>query len=78
MKLRLSFQLSNEDNTFVINHVKTDIQWERFVFFGWNVFKPHQFVWCFKEDMLNSVGMKPIGGKTKVVQKNESLVLQMS
>jgi len=42
----------DEDNTFVINHVKTDIQWERFVFYGWNVFKPHQFVWCFKEDML--------------------------
>ena len=41
----------NKDDIFMINHVKEDIGWERFIFYGWNLLKPHRIVWCTKEDM---------------------------
>ena len=42
---------AKKDDTFIINHVKRDIKWERFIFYGYNIIKPHRFVWCSKEDM---------------------------
>ena len=39
-----------EDN-FMINHVKKNIKWDRFIFYGYNKNKPHRFVWCTLEDM---------------------------
>ena len=68
---------AKKDDTFIINHVKRDIKWERFIFYGYNIIKPHRLSGVLKK-IWNSVGKKPIGGRTRVVQKNESLVVQMS
>ena len=50
--VEIKFSLSqNKDDIFMINHVKKDIEWGRFIFYGWNLLKPHRIVWCTKEDM---------------------------
>ena len=51
MKLMDYRKEKNKDDIFMINHVKEDIEWERFIFYGWNLLKPHRIVWCTKEDM---------------------------
>ena len=49
-EIKLS-RAQEKDDVFMINHIKTKIEWERFIFYGWNLIKPHRFVWCAKEDM---------------------------
>ena len=49
-EIKLS-RAQEKDDVFMINHIKTKIEWERFIFYGWNLIKPHRFVWCTKEDM---------------------------
>ena len=48
----IKFSVSQDkDDELMINHVKSEIKWDRFIFYGWNLIKPHRFVWCTKEDM---------------------------
>ena len=42
---------ATKDDKFMINHVKTKLSWERFIFYGVNIDKPSRFVCCTKEDM---------------------------
>ena len=53
IKTEIKFSLSQNDqeNNFMINHIKVNILWERFIFYGWNRDLPHQTVWCTAEQM---------------------------
>jgi len=50
-EIKFSVTQEEKDGNFIINHIKTDIKWDRFIFYGYNKDKPHRFVWCAKEDM---------------------------
>tara|TARA_B110000285_G_C14704278_1_gene414838 strand:+ start:35 stop:592 length:558 start_codon:yes stop_codon:yes gene_type:complete len=53
IKTEIKFSLSqgDQENNFMINHIKVNILWERFIFYGWNRDLPHQTVWCTAEQM---------------------------
>ena len=50
-EIKFSLTQKGKDNQFIINHVKSDIKWDRFIFYGMNNYNNDIFVWCTKNDM---------------------------
>ena len=50
-EIKFSVTEDMKEDYFMINHVKKNIKWDRFIFYGYNKNKPHRFVWCTLEDM---------------------------
>ena len=50
-EIKISLTQKGRDNQFIINHIKSDIKWDRFIFYGMNHNKNDIFVWCTKSDM---------------------------
>lgn len=87
----IKFSLSQKnDDEFMINHVKKDIKWERFIFYGWNLIKPHKVYWCTRKDMelcwkgtnwwgnQSSDAEKMLTGKNLIKWLNSPFVREMS
>ena len=65
-----------KEDYFMINHVKKNIKWDRFIFYGYNKNKPHRFVWCTLEDM-KKCWEETNFWSNQVVQKNLCVLVKM-